>query len=426
MNLWGSTRLAIRGLRANRTRSLLTILSIMVGVAAVICMISVGQGAREQVTEQIRKLGTNLLLIQPDAIKTGGVRLAGTRHTLTEDDAAAIQREVPDVLIAAPVIWGKTQVIVGNKNWATTFFGNNADYLLAREWNLTAGRIFSDEEIKFGSKVAIIGQVLADKLFDGEQRVGETIRIGNVPFDIIGVLERKGENAGSRGQDDIVVIPLSVARSRMPAPIVDTINPGTGRSAQTGSEKRLATRRSIDYLVVKFDGAAEEAKRRVEELLRDRHRLSRDGANDFNIFTSEEVFATQERSAKAFSLLLLSIASISLFVGGISIMNTMLVSVTERTREIGLRLAVGARRRDIRNQFLIEAVAMALLGGILGTAAGSVTAALIAVYGGWPVLISPAAAVLACAFTSFVGVIFGLLPAHRASNLDPMVALRFE
>ncbi len=205
---------------------MLTMLGVIVGVAAVICMISVGQGARAQVTEQIRKLGTNLLLIQPDAINSGGVGLAaGTRPTLTEDDAAAIHREVPGIVIAASVIWGKAQVIAGNKNWSTTFFGNNSDYLLAREWALTAGRMFTEDEIKFGSKVAIIGQVIADKLFDGEPRIAETIRIRSVPFDVIGVLERKGANAGGTSGDDIVVIPLNVARSRLGSAVSGTREP---------------------------------------------------------------------------------------------------------------------------------------------------------------------------------------------------------
>lgn len=418
--------LAIGSLRANRLRSLLTALGIVLGVAAVVCMVAVGAGARWQISEKIGKLGTNLLFVQPYGYDAA--------HALTEDDAAAILREVPGVQIAAPIIWGKVQVIAGNRHSTSTVWGNDSDYLIAREWPVMAGRLFSREEIASGSKVAIIGQEIAKKLFNGEPRIGETIRIDSVPFTIVGVLEKKGDTGSGGSQDDLVVIPLRAARSRVLGSQQDPDSePESGlrtekKTVQAISYPHQTNYQALDYLVIKYiePASADAVKIAVEEVLRSRRHLREEIQNAFGIFNPADALATQEAAAKSFSWLLAAVASISLAVGGISIMNTMLVSVTERTREIGLRMAVGARRRDIRNQFLVEAVLLAMLGALAGTVLGVVAAAVIARYGGWPVLISPAVVLIACGCTGLVGVVFGSLPAIRASRLDPMVALRTE
>jgi putative ABC transport system permease protein len=420
--------LAIRALRANMLRSALTALGIVLGVAAVVCMIAVGEGARSQISAKIAKLGTNLLFIQPYTSE------AGARRALSEDDATALGREVPGVQVSAPIIWGKAQIIAGNRHWSTTVWGNDSDYLKAREWPLVAGRLFSNEEIASGSKVAIIGQVIADKLLDGEPRLGSTVRIDNVPFTIIGALERKGESGSGVNQDDLVLIPLRAARSRVLG-TREEIEPEEEQRAE--SEKKPAHKivyahqanyQALDYLVIKYGERAspQNVKLHVEETLRRRRHLGAGVPSDFGIFDPADALATQEASAESFSWLLAAIASISLAVGGISIMNTMLVSVTERTREIGLRMAVGARRRDIRNQFLFEAVVLAMLGALVGTLVGALATAVVARYGGWPVMINPAVVLLACGSTSLVGIVFGALPAIRASRLDPIVALHAE
>jgi putative ABC transport system permease protein len=419
--------LGIRALWANQQRSALTALGIVLGVAAVICMVAVGAGARSQIDEKISRLGTNLIFIQPNR---------DARPALTEDDAAAMLREVPDVQISAPIIWGGVQVISGNRNKDTRVWGNDSDYLIARDWPLTAGRLFSREEIASGSKVAIIGQVIAERLFDGKPRISENIRINSVPFTIVGVLEKKGGDGLSASLDDLVVIPLRAARSRVlgsqQEPDAKSEESGTSgtkkKTVQVIKYPHQTSYQALDFLVIKYSrqASADVMKKSLEEALR-RRRNIRDGVpNDFRISDPADVLATQEAAAKSLSWLLAAIASISLVVGGISITNTMLVSVTERTREIGLRMAVGARRRDIRNQFLVEAVLLAMLGGLGGTVLGVVTAAVIARYGEWPVLIHPVVVLLACGCTGLVGVLFGSLPAIRASRFDPMVALRSE
>jgi putative ABC transport system permease protein len=392
-------------------RSALTALGIVVGVAAVVCMAAIGAGARSEVTEMFHGLGANILYVSPGAAREGGARLAaGTRHTLSDEDAVAIAREVGGIEIASPMISRTAQVIAGNRNWSTTVNGNDSGYLLAREWALVAGRMFNEGEIQFGAKVAIIGQVLADELFDSKVQLGDTLRIGSVPFTIIGVLDRKGQSVWGGSRDDVVIIPLATARSRV-----------------IGSHSQV-NRQALDLIVVKYHdpGGLEAIKQHISEVLRQRHRLKNDDPDDFNIYNPAEVLAAQEASARTFGILLASIASVSLIVGGISIMNIMLVSVSERTREIGLRMAVGARRRDISRQFLIEAAALALIGGVIGIAFGSAGAAIVSFSSGWPVLITPWAILVACVCATLIGVISGWYPAHLAARLDPMVALRHE
>jgi putative ABC transport system permease protein len=335
---------------------------------------------------------------------------SGTGHTLTEEDAAAIRRDLHAVQVAAPVLSRRAQVVAGNRNWSSLIAGIKPDYLIAREWPIITGRPFSADELGRGDKVAIIGDVVAEQLFKDHVPVGETLRIGNVPFTIVGVLDKKGQGAMGRNQDDVVFIPLPTAKSRVLGAV------------------RGNTRDALDFIVVKVTDAAAlpEVQQDLKALLRQRHQLRKNAPDDFTIENPAEVLSAREGAVRTLSFLLTAVASVSLIVGGISIMNIMLVSVTERTREIGLRMAVGARRRDIRRQFLIEAVTLAVVGGLIGAIVGSAGAVSIAWQAEWPILISPWAIVLACAFSGLVGIAFGFYPALRASRLDPMVALRYE
>jgi putative ABC transport system permease protein len=403
-------RICLHALGTNKLRSGLTLLGIIVGVAAVICMVSVGLGAQAEVAEKIRTLGANLLLVRPGAQTQGGVRLeAGTRQTLTEEDAAALARELPDIRIAAPLVSRSAQLVAGNRNWSTLVAGVNGGYLVAREWRIERGRSFTAGELASAAKVAIVGAVVEQELFAG-QAIGNTLRIGAVPFAIIGVLGKKGLGAAGRSQDDVVFIPLSTAQNRV-------------LGAIHGS-----TRDALDFILAKVTEGrpVHQVQEAITGLLRSRHHLRPESPDDFSIEDPADVLMARQQAVHTLGYLLISVASVALGVGGISVMNIMLVSVTERTREIGLRIAVGARRRDIRRQFLTEAAVLALAGGVIGAMLGCAAATVIAWRAGWPVLISPAALVLSCVFASLVGVAFGLYPAHRAARLDPMTALRFE
>ena len=411
MNPLESLRIAMRALRVNKLRSALTVLGIVVGVAAVVCMVSVGAGAQTEVSEKIRTLGANLLFVMPGARNSGGARLeSGTEPTLTEEDATAIRRELVDAQVAAPLLSRSMPLVAANRNWVTLVAGINTDYLVAREWQVANGRVFMGDEIASAAKVAIVGSVVIEELFDGREGIGETFRIGNVPFTVIGVLDKKGLGAAGRSQDDVVFIPLSTAKSRVLGAV------------------RGTTREALDFISIKVSDAIamSEVGREIDALLRQRHHVRGDAPSDFRIENPADVLTARGASVRILGILLIAVASVSLVVGGISIMNIMLVSVTERTREIGLRMAVGANRRNIRRQFLIEALILALMGGLVGALLGAAAAVAIAWKAGWPILISPWTIVLACGFAGFVGISFGLYPAHRAARLDPIVALRFE
>ncbi|SFV36826.1 ABC transporter permease [Hyphomicrobium facile] len=406
-----SCRAGLRALNANRLRSGLTALGIVIGIAAVICMVSLAEGAQAEVSEKIRTLGANLLVVVPGTQTSGGARLeAGSGRTLTEDDARAIADEVQGAKLVAPLISRPLQVVNGDKNWATLVAGINDDYLMAREWTIAKGRAFTADELAVGAKVAIVGATIVDQMFADDVEPGVTLRIGDVPFEVIGVLDKKGQGAAGRSQDDVVFIPLATARSRVLGSVL-----GGRRSA-------------LNFIIVKEADPDDvpALMNDIGQLMRQRHQLRNDAADDFAIQNPADILTARMEAQRALTTLLISIASVSLLVGGISIMNVMLASVIERTREIGLRMAVGARRRDILRQFLIEAAMMALAGGAIGIAAGIAIARTTAWAMDWPVFISPTAAVIAWAFTGGVGVIFGLYPALRASRLDPIAALRCE
>jgi len=410
MNVVALLRVAMRALAVNKLRSALTMLGIIIGVAAVIVMIAVGAGAQARVEEQIRSLGANILLLLSGATTSGGVRLGfGSNLTLSEDDAIALQRELPEA-IAAPALRGSAQVVWGNQNWSTVIFGVTPEYLEVREWEIIAGHGFDPTDLAGATKVCLLGQTVARQLFAGADPVGQVIRIRRVPFTVIGVLEGKGQSLMGTDQDDLILMPLSTARKRV-------LGVGT-----------LAKQRSVGTIWVKvregYDMKA--AEEQVRGLLRQRHRLQPGQDDDFSLRNLEEVAATQEASSRVLALLLAAVASVSLVVGGIGIMNIMLVSVTERTREIGLRMAVGARTRDILGQFLVEAVTLSLIGGIAGILIGVGASFAIAQVAGWRIVLSPESVVLAVAFAFAIGVFFGFYPARKAAHLNPVEALRFE
>ena len=410
MSLAALLKVALRALAVNKLRSALTMLGIIIGVAAVIVMVAVGAGAQARVEEQIRSLGSNLLLILSGARTQSGVRLGtGSNYTLSEDDAIAISREIPDAL-AAPALRGGAQVIWGNANWATQLYGTTPEYLEVRQWPLAAGRSFEPSELTGAGKVCLVGQTVVRQLFGNTDPLGQVVRIKRVPFTVVGVLETKGQSMMGTDQDDLIVLPIATARGRV-----------------LGSAN-LAKQRAVSTIWVKVaDGAdTKTVEEQVRLLLRQRHRLQPGADDDFSLRNLAEVMAAQEASSRVLALLLAAVASVSLVVGGIGIMNIMLVSVTERTREIGLRMALGARTRDILGQFLVEAVTLSLIGGLVGVALGAGAALAIAQFAGWRIALSPDAVVLAVAFAFAIGVFFGFYPARKAARLNPVEALRFE
>ena len=410
MSLGALLRIALRALAINKLRSALTMLGIVIGVGAVIVMIAVGAGAQARVEEQIRALGSNLLLVMPGSTTAGGVRMGfGSGSTLTEDDVLAINRDIPEAL-AAPALRGAAQVVWGNANWSTQIFGVTPEYLDVRQWPLAAGRSFEPAEMAGASKVCMIGATVATQLFGSADPIDQVIRIKRVPFTIVGVLDVKGQSLMGHDQDDLILMPIKTARSRVL---------GTASAAR---------QRSVGTIWVKVADGVETrgTEEQVRALLRQRHRIQAGADDDFSLRNLQEVMAAQEASSRVLALLLAAVASVSLLVGGIGIMNIMLVSVTERTREIGLRMAVGARTRDILGQFLVEAVTLSLIGGLVGVALGMGSSYAIANFFGWRVLLSAQAVGLAVAFAFVIGVFFGFYPARKAARLNPVEALRFE
>ena len=403
-------RIALRSLRVNKLRTALTMLGIMIGVGAVIAMVSVGTGAQVRVAEQIQSLGSNLIIVLPGSRNTAGLRLGqGSQVTITEDDATAIGREVPTVQAVAPALRGNAQVVYGNLNWWTTINGVTADFFEARDWALESGRPVLQEDVDGATKVALLGQTAALNLFGESDPIGEIIRIKKVPFTVVGLLSRKGQTTWGQDQDDVIIIPLTTAKKKVLG----------------ASQANSRSVHSISIKVMPGDDMT-EAEADIRRLLRDRHRLQPYQEDDFWLRNLAEVLQAQEETSAVLTYLLAAIASVSLLVGGIGIMNIMLVSVTERTREIGLRMAVGARARDILTQFLVEAVTLSLIGGVIGIVLGVGGSNAISYFAEWPTVLALNAVVVAFGFAAAIGIFFGFYPARKASRLDPIEALRYE
>ncbi len=410
MNFLATLRVALAALRVNKLRSALTMLGIIIGVGAVITMVAVGAGAQARVEDQIKSLGSNLIIVLSGNFTMGGARQgSGSQLTITEDDAYAMQREVQGVQAAAPALRGSGQVVFGNSNWATQIQGTTPEFLEARQWEVASGKPFDQSHVDSAAKVVLLGQTVARSLFGEADPVGETVRIRRVPHQVIGVLDRKGQSMIGQDQDDLVLIPITTARKRV-----------------LGGQQVKS--RNVGSITVRArDGADMVAtEQEMRDLMRQRHKLSANQEDDFFLRNLSEVLAAQEASSKVLAYLLAAIASVSLVVGGIGIMNIMLVSVTERTREIGLRMAVGARGRDILTQFLVEAVTLALIGGLIGIAIGGAASFAVGQLAGWRTEVSIASVFLAVGFSGAIGVFFGFYPARTASRLAPIDALRHE
>ncbi len=396
---------AFRALRRNKMRSFLTMLGIIIGVGAVIAMLAIGQGAEYSVQQQINALGTNVLIVLPGSQQTGGLRVgAGSMTTLTDDDASAIQKECPAVALVSPGTRAGGQVIAGNLNWATGIEGTGTDYLDIRKWNIEYGDFYTDQDVKGAAKVCVLGKTVADNLFPDSSPVGQTIRIRNVPCKVIGVLSRKGQNAMGQDQDDIILAPYTTVLRRLTwYPYLRQI---------------LVSATSPANIAV--------AQNQIAELLRMRHKLASYDQDDFTIRNQADLATAATATTQILTILLASIASVSLLVGGIGIMNIMLVSVTERTREIGIRMSVGARGWDILTQFLIEALVLSLLGGIIGIILGVGGSTAISKLAKWPTIITAFSIVLSFGFSIAIGIFFGFYPARKAALLNPIDALRYE
>ncbi|MGQ0793972.1 MAG: ABC transporter permease [Deltaproteobacteria bacterium] len=404
-----AVRIALKELARNRMRSILTMLGVIIGVGAVISMVSLGQGASALVRSQIASLGANMILIFPGSATHGGVRAgAGTAQTLTVGDAEALEREARFIAAVTYSRRGVFQIVNGNQNWNTGVYGVTPEYVEVRDWGLESGAFFTKRDMDAASNVAVLGRTVADNLFyEGSQPIGQVVRIKNIPFRIIGVLSAKGQTSFGADQDDAALIPFTTAERKV-----------------LGAE--LAGRVGSIQVSALDEYSMPEAANEIRQILRARHRIPPSEEDDFTVRSLDDIVKSAEATTRVLAMLLLAIASISLLVGGVGIMNIMLVSVSERTGEIGIRMAVGAKRRDILLQFLTEALVMSLAGGFVGILAGIASSKILSASAGWPVLISPQSVLLSFAFAAVVGIVFGLYPANRASKLDPIEALRHE
>jgi putative ABC transport system permease protein len=410
VNVLASSRIAVRALRVNKLRSTLTMLGIIIGVGAVIAMVAIGSGAQARVAEQLQALGANMIFVFPGSTTSGGIRAgAGSSISLTEDDAWTIQRDVQGVVVAAPTMRGSGQLVWGNLNWSTMIVGVTPEYFDARDWPTASGRVFGQEDVDGAAKVAILGQTVAQSLFGDTDPIGQTVRVKKLLCTVVGVLESKGQNTYGQDQDDVIIIPLTTAKRKVLGVTLANARTVNGISVKVGDNEDL-----------------KEVQQHIRDLVRQRHRLQPGQDDDFGIRSAAEMVQTKDEQAQLMTKLLMSIASVSLLVGGIGIMNIMLVSVTERTREIGLRMAVGARGRDILTQFLVEALTVALIGGSVGVVAGLGASFALAYFGDWRTVVSPPAILLAFTFSGLIGIFFGFYPARKAAGLNPIDALRYE
>jgi len=405
-----SIRIAFRALRVNKMRSALTMLGVIIGVGAVIAMVAVGAGATDRIQQQIASIGSNVIIVLPGSLTASGIRLgSGNAVTLTEDDARALAAECPSIAATAPTSRGSAQVVYGNNNWATSIQGTTLDYLAIRDLQIASGSAFTQQDVDGATKVALLGKTVADNLFPGMDPVGQVIRIKQVPFTVVGTLVPKGQSPTGQDQDDLIIMPISSAKKKV-----------------LGASQANAG--SVGTIMVQARGpeVVEQAQEETQTLLRQRHHLQAAQDDDFTVRNLSEVFQAQETSASVMAILLASIASVSLIVGGIGIMNIMLVSVTERTKEIGLRQAIGAKTKNILTQFLVEAVSLSTLGGMIGIVLGVSASVLISKFAGWTVHVGAASVAMAFVFSALVGVFFGYYPARKAAFLDPIDALRYE
>src|SRR5437899_1084731 len=404
--MWLMTlRIALRALGRNKLRAFLTMLGIIIGVGAVIAMVAIGEGAKATIRAQIASLGTNVLIVLPGTLTQGGVRTGfGGVSTLVDGDAKAMTQEIQAVAFASPVLRRNDQVVAGNLNWGTIAIGVAPEYQQIRDWQIAAGRFVHDGDVESAAKVAVLGQTVANNLFGNDEPIDAVIRIRNIPFRVVGVLAPKGQSSQGADQDDTVMIPYTTMQKRL---------------------MRITYLQSIVVSAVSAERVA-EAQEQIAALLRQRHRIPQDREDDFFIRNLSDIAEAASSSARVMAVLLGAVASISLLVGGIGIMNIMLVSVTERTREIGIRMAVGARSRDIMLQFLVEAVVMAATGGCIGILLGIGSSEVLKFWAQWPTLVSPIVVAIAFLFSAAVGVFFGFYPAKKAAQLDPIEALRYE
>jgi len=407
MNLLMIIRVAFRALVRNKMRAALTMLGIIIGVSAVIAMVSIGQGAQQSVQNQIASIGTNLLFVSAGAQNVGGVRTGtgdtGT-NTLTIEDLDAIKREVPSVSMVTPAINTRSQLIFGSQNWNTQIQGVSEQYPDIRKWNVQDGSFFTDADVRTAARVIVVGQTIADNLFPGTSAVGQTVRVKDLPFRVVGVMARKGQDQQGRDQDDTAFAPYTTVQKKI-----------------LGSP-----RVQLAYVSALSQDATYTAQMQIGQLLRQRHKLGPQDADDFSVRNMSDIAEAANETNSIMTILLASIASVSLLVGGIGIMNIMLVSVTERTREIGIRMAIGARSSAVRTQFLIESVVLSLTGGLIGILLGLAVSLLIPSLLGWPTLVSMAAVIGSVVFSAAVGIFFGYYPARKAAALDPIDALRYE
>src|SRR5262252_8400985 len=407
MNILVIFRIAFRALARNKMRSALTMLGIVIGVSAVIAMVSIGQGAQAQVQEQIANVGTNLLFVGAGSQNVGGVRSgpgATNSNTLTVEDIDAIRREIPSVAMASPTVNVRGQLVFGNQNWNTQVQGVNEQFPQIKKWGVVNGEFFTEADVRTAARVIVLGQTVAESLFPGTDPVGQMVRVRELPFRVIGVMKAKGQDAGGRDQDDVAFAPF------------------------TAVQKKLLAITYVQFAHVSAisPSATYTAQDQITDLLRQRHKLAPNQENDFFVRNLTDVAEAADESNRIMTILLGCIAGVSLLVGGIGIMNIMLVSVTERTREIGIRMAVGARPNYVRLQFLTESLVLSLMGGLIGVIIGGGLAALVSKLLGWPTLVSALSVLVSFAFATVIGIFFGYYPAHKAAALDPIEALRYE